>query len=92
MLSLQPLSILENDQTPGSLGLDPSEYFFFCKCVIIFCLNVCLCVLHACLVPMKVRKECQISWNYSYSWLSVTMWVLGTDSQGSATICVIFMG
>lgn len=57
-----------------------------------FCLNVCLCVLHACLVPMKVREGCQISWNYSYSWLSVTMWVLGTDSQGSAISLCNFHG
>lgn len=40
-----------------------------------FCLHVCVYYVHACLVPMKTRRQYWIPWNFSYGWLW-TMWVL----------------
>lgn len=37
------------------------------------CLHKCMPVHHMHIVPVQARKECQISWNYIYKWLWVTL-------------------
>lgn len=37
---------------------------------------------HVCLMSMRTREH-QISWNWNYRWLLVTMWVFGTESGPS---------
>lgn len=34
-------------------------------------------------VPLEAGRRCQISWNWSYSWLWVAMWVLGNEPRSS---------
>lgn len=46
------------------------------------CMHVC--VLHACLMPTEARKRYQTTWNWSYGWFWVIMWVLGTNLESSA--------
>lgn len=43
-----------------------------------------VCISHACLVSVELRREHQIPWNCTYRWLWVTMTVLGTESRASA--------
>lgn len=38
---------------------------------------------YVCLAPMKVRIGHWIPWNWSYSWLWTTMWVLGIEPGSS---------
>lgn len=38
----------------------------FTLCICVFCLHICLYV-HPCLVHLKARRECQPSWNWSYT-------------------------
>lgn len=39
-------------------------------------LPACISALLVCSVPMKARKECWISWDYSYKWLRTVVYVL----------------
>lgn len=32
-------------------------------------LQLCICVLHVCLVPMEVRREHCILWKWDYRWI-----------------------
>lgn len=40
---------------------------------------MCVCVLHAFLVPREARRENKVIWNWSYKQLRAIMWVLGTE-------------
>ena len=48
-----------------------------CKLKRFMCMYVCIyasiyvCAPHVCLVPVETRKQCSISWNYSYCWLDL---------------------
>lgn len=42
-----------------------------------------VCVLHACLVPGKVRRGWWIPWNWCYRWLWVILQVLGSENGSS---------
>lgn len=44
-------------------------------------MSECMCVY---LVPVEARRGPQIPWNWSYSQLGATMWVLGTQPWSNA--------
>lgn len=54
--------------------------FYMCKCFA--CASTC--VPRACLVPLEAQGRHQILWNWSYRWLRVITWVLGTEVRSSA--------
>lgn len=58
------------------------------------CVYECLYVLstpHIWLVSIEVRRDHQISFNWSYRWLSVTTQVLETEPALSATIAMLLL-
>lgn len=47
-------------------------------------LDLHVCELHGCLLPMEAKKVYQIPWKGNYRWLHTTIWVLGIGF-GSST-------
>lgn len=43
-----------------------------------------ICVVCACILPMKVRSGHCVPWTWSCRWVWVTTWVLGTELRSSA--------
>ena len=62
------------------LGLKMDLYLGMSGCFVC----MCVCVLCPCLVPLKVRRGCQIPWNWSYRQLWAASWVLGSEPRSSA--------
>lgn len=56
-------------------------------CVSVF-LNY-ICAAHACLVPLDVRKGCQILWNMSDRRSLAAVWVLGTEPRLGRTVSTL---
>jgi hypothetical protein len=55
-------------------------YIYMYMCV---CLLVCVCIsINA--VPVESRGQHWITWNQSYRWLCLLIWVLGTEPGSSA--------
>lgn len=50
-------------------------------------LPVCMSLHHMHSVPTEARRRCRVTQNYSYKWLSATVWMVGTEprSSGKAT-------
>jgi hypothetical protein len=44
-------------------------FFYVYECLV--------CVIRVCLMPMEAGRGCQISWDWTYKWFRVTLWVLG---------------
>ena len=42
---------------------------------------MCACVVHMCLMHSEASRGLLIFWNWSYKWLWVAMWVLGTETK-----------
>lgn len=71
----------------GTLGFISDCLFFSFLHVWMFA-YMYVCVSHACLVPMKMRREDWSPWNQSYRWLSAAMCVLGFKPDSFGHVCI----
>lgn len=56
----------------------PILFYMYFRFIILFytpaCFAyMCVCAQHVCLMPVEVKKECQIPWNGSHRWLWISM-------------------
>ena len=54
--------------------------YFLC---VWMCACMYLCIPHACVVPLKVRRGPRVPWDWSYKWFCAVIWVLEIELWSS---------
>jgi hypothetical protein len=75
-------SLWGNDSESLKLALKQVPFVF--KFYFMSVLPACVCALCVCLGPAEAGQGHQMPWTWSYGWLRVSTWVLGTELGSSA--------